>query len=206
VLPLTLLTLLALQEVPQAQTPAAPEPPVATAPVEPSKKQLFLEEKEKAQTAPPVHRKSPARTASACLTLYNAWTHEVLPVPADETPPAEEVSHFLRCHFTNQFCEMDPRLIPVVRRAAQRFRATRIEVVSGFRSAKYNLMLRKKGHEVARESEHPRGQAIDFRIPQVPTRTLLRFVRSLRVGGVGYYPESHFVHADTGRVRYWKGH
>ena len=41
---------------------------------------------------------------------------------------------------------------------------------------------------------------------QVPTRTLLRFVRALHLGGVGYYPESQFVHADVGRVRFWKGH
>jgi len=25
----------------------------------------------------------------------------------------------------------------------------------------------------------------------------------LRAGGVGYYPESQFVHVDTGRVRLW---
>jgi uncharacterized protein DUF882 len=170
------------------------------------KKQAWIDEKEKAAAAPHHKLPPPAKAAVPVLSLYNVWTHEILPVPADRPPPPPEVSHFLRCHFTNQVCEMDPRLIPVVQRAATRFRTNRIEVVSGFRSPKYNLFLRKKGHEVARESEHPRGQAIDFRIPQVPTRTLLRFVRSLRLGGVGYYPESHFVHADTGRIRFWKGH
>jgi hypothetical protein len=175
-------------------------------PVEPVKKQLLRDEKEQAAAAPARKIPPPAKAAVPVLSLYNEWTHEVLPVPADRPPPPPEVSHFLRCHFTNQFCAMDPRLIPIVQRAATRFRATRIEVVSGFRSPKYNLFLRKKGHEVARDSEHPRGEAIDFRIPQVPTRTLLRFVRSLRVGGVGYYPESHFVHADVGRIRFWRGH
>jgi uncharacterized protein YcbK (DUF882 family) len=34
----------------------------------------------------------------------------------------------------------------------------------------------------------------------------LRFVRSLRLGGVGFYPESKFVHADVGRIRFWRGH
>jgi uncharacterized protein YcbK (DUF882 family) len=67
-------------------------------------------------------------------------------------------------------------------------------------------MLRKKGHEVARDSEHPRGHAVDFRIPDVPTLTLLRFIKSLHLGGVGYYPESNFVHADVGRIRFWRGH
>jgi uncharacterized protein YcbK (DUF882 family) len=27
--------------------------------------------------------------------------------------------------------------------------------------------------------------------------------RSLKLGGVGYYPASNFVHVDTGRVRFW---
>jgi hypothetical protein len=180
----------------QEQKPAA----------QPVKKQALRDAKEQA-AAQPAHRiPPPPRAAVQVLSLYNIWTHEVLPVPADRPPPPTEVSHFLRCHFSNQFCEMDPRLIPTVQRAATRFRVVRVEVVSGFRSPKYNLFLRKKGHEVARESEHPQGQAIDFRIPQVPTRTLLRFVRSLHLGGVGYYPDSHFVHADTGRVRFWRGH
>ena len=51
-------------------------------------------------------------------------------------------------------------------------------------------MLRKKGHEVARDSQHPRGTAVDFRVAGVPTKLLLRFVQSLHLGGVGYYPES----------------
>jgi uncharacterized protein YcbK (DUF882 family) len=31
-------------------------------------------------------------------------------------------------------------------------------------------------------------------------------VRSLHLGGVGYYPESKFVHADVGPIRFWRGH
>jgi uncharacterized protein YcbK (DUF882 family) len=91
-------------------------------------------------------------------------------------------------------------------RAAEKFHARYVEVVSGFRAPKYQLMLRKKGHEVARDSQHPRGTAIDFRVAGVPTKLLLRFVKSLHLGGVGYYPESKFVHADVGPIRFWRGH
>ena len=79
-------------------------------------------------------------------------------------------------------------------------------MVSAYRAPKYNLLLRKKGHETARDSQHPLGHAIDFRLPGLPTKQLLRFVRSLRAGGVGFYPESAFVHCDVGRIRYWSGH
>ena len=100
---------------------------------------------------------------------------------------------------------MDERLVDVLARVARRFGADRVEVVSGYRSPKYNLMLRKKGREVARQSQHTEGNAVDFRVRGVPTKRLLNFVRSLRIGGVGYYPHSQFVHSDTGRVRFWRG-
>jgi len=32
---------------------------------------------------------------------------------------------------------------------------------------------------------------------------LRRAAMSMRIGGVGYYPESNFIHVDTGNVRYW---
>jgi uncharacterized protein YcbK (DUF882 family) len=117
----------------------------------------------------------------------------------------ERFSPFLRDHYTNQATHMDERLIDVLTVTAHHFSAARIEVVSGYRSPKFNLMLRKKGREVARSSQHTEGHAVDFRIRGVPTKTLLKFVRSLRVGGVGYYPQSQFVHSDTGPIRYWKG-
>jgi uncharacterized protein YcbK (DUF882 family) len=100
---------------------------------------------------------------------------------------------------------MDVRLIDVLRRVAGKFSARRIEVVSGYRSPKYNLMLRKKGHQVARHSQHMEGHAVDFRIRGVATTQVLHYVRSLHMGGVGFYPHSQFVHSDTGPVRYWTG-
>ena len=137
-------------------------------------------------------------------TLFNVWTREALPIlPGD--PAAPRIHAFLRDHFTNQATQMDTRLVDVLTRAARKFGAPRIEVVSGYRSPKYNLMLRKKGHQVARASQHVEGHAVDFRIRGVPTRSLLHFVRSLRMGGVGFYPHSQFVHTDTGRIRYWTG-
>jgi hypothetical protein len=137
-------------------------------------------------------------------TLFNVWTHEALPILPGQSLGAR-FHQFLRDHYTNQATHMDVRLVDVLTRVAGRFSAKRIEVVSGYRSPKYNLMLRKKGHQVARNSQHMEGNAVDFRIRGVETRKILFFVRSLRVGGVGYYPHSQFVHSDTGRIRYWTG-
>jgi uncharacterized protein YcbK (DUF882 family) len=172
-----------------------------------SKKSAFLLDKSER----PERRaeRPPRAVAERVVTLRNVWTHESLPVtvePSGKRSAPAPFDQLVRCHFTNQATEMDARLFDVVMRAATQFKSASIDIVSGFRAPKYQLMLRKKGHEVARDSEHPRGHAVDFRVPAVPTKVLLRFVRSLRLGGVGYYPESRFVHADVGRVRFWRGH
>jgi uncharacterized protein YcbK (DUF882 family) len=144
--------------------------------------------------------------AEPVLTLHNVWTNESLPIAPTAPLAQERFDTLVRCHYTNQATTMDPRLVDVVLRAAKRFGKRYVEIVSGFRAPKYQLFLRKKGREVARDSEHPRGHAVDFRVPGVPTRQLLAYVRSLKLGGVGFYPHSAFVHTDVGRVRYWRGH
>ncbi len=137
-------------------------------------------------------------------TLYNLWNHEAMALLCGR-PYKRPFQLFLRDHYTKQVTQADTRLALVLAAAAIHFRSTRVEVVSGYRSPKYNLMLRKKGHQVARESQHMQGTAVDFRVRGVTTEALREFVRSLRMGGVGYYPRTHFVHADTGKVRFWSG-
>ena len=52
--------------------------------------------------------------------------------------------------------------IATLRDAARHFAARRIDIVSGYRSPKYNLMLRKKGHEVARDTTSGYRRAADL--------------------------------------------
>ncbi|MEZ4391248.1 MAG: DUF882 domain-containing protein [Polyangiales bacterium] len=101
--------------------------------------------------------------------------------------------------------DIDPRPLQVLRSALVAFGARRVEVISAYRSDKLNEMLRKKGRHVARQSQHVLGRAVDFRIVGVPTRDLLRYVRTIHRGGVGFYPSSGFVHVDSGRDRQWRG-
>ena len=186
--------------------PAAPTPPESPSPplddAAAGKKQSWLAEK--------LQRHPRFRDAAhvgerprPVLTLVHVWSKERLPLVDYLAPARRTVDHFLRCRFTQRETRMDPRTFDVVLAAAKKFEAHRIDVISGYRSPKHNLWLRKKLHEVARESEHLEGHAIDFRIPEIPTRRLLQFVKSLRSGGVGSYPS--FVHADSGRVRFWRG-
>jgi hypothetical protein len=178
---------------------------------EPTKKDRFLGDKQRASGPPDRWRATLDRRVGEpppeLINLYNTWTREFFAVEVEGTPkvPGDIVNRFLRCHFTNQPATMDPKLFRALVGAAQHFDARRIDVVSGFRAPKYNLILRKKGREVARESQHTLGSAVDFRVRGVATGRLHAWARSLRMGGVGIYPRSGFIHIDTGRIRYWGG-
>lgn len=77
------------------------------------------------------------------------------------------------------------------------------EVISAYRSPQTNEMLRNSTGGVAQSSQHIDGNAIDVRLRGLDTALLRDTARSLKLGGVGYYAESDFVHIDTGRPRYW---
>ncbi|HSD88726.1 MAG TPA: DUF882 domain-containing protein [Kofleriaceae bacterium] len=147
----------------------------------------------------------PGTKPAKLVNLYNQWTHDWLAVDPAKPPSSAEVDLFLRDHFTNMATQMDPKLIGVVVGAAKQFKSDFVTVVSGFRHPKFNLMLRKKGHQVARDSQHTHGNAIDFQIPTTTTRALETWAKAQKIGGVGVYMESGFVHMDTGPIRFWSG-
>ena len=78
-----------------------------------------------------------------------------------------------------------------------------IDIVCGYRTPWSNEFLRSTTFGVASHSLHMLGEAIDIRMPGVPTLELRDVAYVLQRGGVGYYPESGFVHVDIGRVRHW---
>lgn len=147
----------------------------------------------------------PGTKPAALVNLYNEHTHEWLAI--DPAHPASEqtLDLFLRDHYTNKATTMEPRLQAVLLAAAKSFKSDIVDVVSGFRHPKFNLMLRKKGHQVARDSQHTHGNAVDFFIPRVTTQQLHAWAKAQKLGGVGIYLESGFVHMDTGPIRFWSG-
>jgi hypothetical protein len=171
-----------------------------------SKKDRYLLDKTSASSGRPGKRPAVGKPPAKLINLFNTWTNEWLAVDAARpNVPPEVADAFLRCHFTNEPTDMTDRLITTVVAAAKHFNATTVDVVSGFRHPKYNLMLRKKGRQVARDSQHTHGTAIDFWLPGVSTAALHDWARSRHMGGVGLYLRSGFVHMDTGPIRYWNG-
>ena len=115
-----------------------------------------------------------------------------------------EVNRLLRDFRSGEVAAIDPALLDVLH-AVQGSTGVdgTFEIISGYRSASTNAMLRSRSGGVARRSLHMEGKAIDVRLAGLSTRQLRNAGIALRRGGVGYYPADDFVHLDTGRVRTW---
>jgi uncharacterized protein YcbK (DUF882 family) len=100
--------------------------------------------------------------------------------------------------------DLDPQLMDILWQIQQ---ATGLsdtwEVISAYRSPETNEMLRSRSSGVAKKSQHLAGNAIDVRLRGLDLEVLRDTAKTLKLGGVGYYAGSNFVHVDTGRVRYW---
>lgn len=143
------------------------------------------------------------------IHLYNTHTGETLRSVywADghyQTKQVAQISRFLRDHRNNQIHAMDPKLFDLMN-AVQRKVGGKgaIHIICGYRSPSTNAIMAAMSDGVAHNSLHTKGQAVDIRLPGHTTRNVGRAALSLRAGGVGQYPESDFVHIDTGRVRSW---
>ena len=176
--------------------------PDAAAPAAPMAKKDRLALAKSTQHGPPP---APGQRPAKLVNLYNFWTKEWLAIAPSSPPPRATIDRFLRDHFTNKPTAMEPKLVDIVVAAAANFHSEVVDVVSGFRHPKYNLILRKKGHQVARDSQHTHGNAIDFFVPNVATAALHVWAKAQKLGGVGLYAESGFVHMDTGPIRFWSG-
>jgi uncharacterized protein YcbK (DUF882 family) len=114
------------------------------------------------------------------------------------------VNWFLRDFRNGESQPIDPQLLDRLHLLSE-LTGTRapFEVISGYRSPATNEALRRRGGGVASHSLHLEGRAIDVRLADVALADLRDAATSLRAGGVGFYPESRFVHLDTGRMRRW---
>jgi uncharacterized protein YcbK (DUF882 family) len=114
------------------------------------------------------------------------------------------INKLLRDHRTDTVYPIDPELLDTVHALQARIGSRNpLHVISGYRSPESNAMLREAGNGVAQNSFHMRGMAIDIRAPGLDTRMIHRAALRLRAGGVGFYPQSDFVHMDVGPIRYW---
>jgi uncharacterized protein YcbK (DUF882 family) len=119
----------------------------------------------------------------------------------------DELDHFLRDHRTGDVRHFDPHLFDLLHdlTASLGDSGGEINVICGYRTPWSNEFLRTRSPHtgVAQHSLHMQAEAIDIRLPGIPTSELRDAALRLHRGGVGYYRSSDFVHVDVGRVRHW---
>jgi uncharacterized protein YcbK (DUF882 family) len=146
------------------------------------------------------------------LRFYHTHTNERLEIVyrrGDTYLPGalDRLDHFLRDYRTGDVRHFDPRLFDLLHDLTQSLHDVggEIDVICGYRTPWSNEFLRtRSAHSgVAEHSLHMQAEAIDIRLPGIPTSELRDAALRLHRGGVGYYSASNFVHVDVGRVRRW---
>ncbi len=98
------------------------------------------------------------------------------------------LSHHVRCFRTDKERPIHPRLAEIVARVTEAFGRDNVDVVSGYRARPFG----------APHSKHFLGRAMDFRLPNIPSKKVAAWVwKNFRGVGVGYYPKQTFVHVDV---------
>lgn len=143
------------------------------------------------------------------LSFFHTHTGDILQVVyfrqgEYDTEAFAELRAFMADWRNGEQHDLDPKLMDILWQLQQVTGSTDTwEVISAYRSPETNKMLRSRSSGVAKNSQHLLGTAIDVRLRGMELETLRDSARSLKLGGVGYYAKSDFVHVDTGRVRYW---
>jgi uncharacterized protein YcbK (DUF882 family) len=141
----------------------------------------------------------PSRPRSTIVELYHVNRHETMQLRLrDEQGRSvrgvqKRFDRFLRCHHTNQQHAMNPRLVTLLYKTGRHWPGHRVEVVSGYRAP--NVAKNPR-------SPHMKGLACDFRVVGIANTQLRDYLRrAYQKVGVGYYPNSSFVHLDVRKDR-----
>src|SRR5262249_48379709 len=143
------------------------------------------------------------------LSLYNLHTDDTFSdafwEQGNYVPDAlTAINHVMRDYRSGETHVIDPHLLDLLVDLRERVGATApYQIISGYRSPATNAAMHAESSGVAARSLHMDGKAIDIRVRGIELPNLRDAAYGLARGGVGFYPDSDFVHVDTGRVRRW---
>jgi uncharacterized protein YcbK (DUF882 family) len=147
----------------------------------------------------------PERTILLANPHTGETFHDTYWMDGDYVPESlKRIDFLMRDHNTGEIQEIAPELIDLLARLRQKVGFVKpIQINSGYRSPRTNAAERRYNHHVARNSFHMQGMAVDITVPGFNLSKLCRAAIDLRAGGVGTYPDAHFLHLDVGPVRVW---
>lgn len=143
------------------------------------------------------------------LSFYNVHTAETLKTCYRANGKlihraVSRINHIMRDFRTGEIKAIDPNLLDLLHHIVVGVKPVApISIISGYRSPSTNAALRRVSSGVSKKSLHMEGRAVDIRIPGHQTPALRQVAIDLQSGGVGYYPQSNFVHLDTGPIKVW---
>jgi uncharacterized protein YcbK (DUF882 family) len=157
--------------------------------------------------APAAARAEPTMPKLRRLKLLNAHTGETFNGPyRDDSGPIgaamADLAEFLRDFHSGETIAMDVNILDFLAAVMDAVGAREATVLSAYRTRATNEMLARTTFGVADNSQHIYGRAIDIYLP-ARLDVAMETARAMQRGGVGWYPDSHFIHLDTGPVRNW---
>lgn len=141
------------------------------------------------------------------LKLSNAHTGETFdglyrddkgPIPS----AMAELAVFLRDFHSGEIIAMDIGVLDFLAAVMGAVGVSEAQILSAYRSRATNEMLARTTFGVAENSQHIYGRALDVRFGGKLAEAM-QTARSMQRGGVGWYPNSGFIHVDSGPVRNW---
>jgi uncharacterized protein YcbK (DUF882 family) len=145
------------------------------------------------------------------LRMYSGRSGETLDtiywIDGNYIPEAlKEVNYFMRDWRADEVRTMAPQTMDIIAATHALLDVNEpYMLLSGYRNAQTNAMLRMESRGVAAHSLHIQGEAADLRLNSRSVPQVYAAAMSCKAGGVGRYMRSDFVHMDCGPVRTWNG-
>jgi uncharacterized protein YcbK (DUF882 family) len=158
-----------------------------------------------------MEKTQPDRDPKRRIVLVYPYTGERLDViyfaKGRHDPAAmKKINTIMRDRHANVAGKIDPELIDYlvdVRKRLSLPENVPFQILSGYRSPRTNARLARNNSNVAKESLHMHGWAVDFRIDGVNGKAICEIAKTMQRGGVAYYPEDNHLHVDLGNIRTW---
>jgi uncharacterized protein YcbK (DUF882 family) len=143
----------------------------------------------------------------ARLKLSNPHTGETFDGPyRDDNGPIPsamaDLAVFLRDFHSGAIIAYDVAALDFLAAVMSATGQTEAQILSAYRTRETNEMLARTTFGVAENSQHIYGRALDVHFG-AKLADAMQAARAMRRGGVGWYPNSAFIHIDSGPVRNW---
>lgn len=116
-----------------------------------------------------------------------------------------EVSFFLRDWRYNEVSRVDTALIDILSTLSKMMDTEEpFLILSGYRTAKTNSILRANIEGLTISSFHNRAMAVDIRMKSRSMSNIFKASVAIGGGGVGVYGGANYTHLDSGPIRTWR--